>query len=56
MRGRAREMFVRSTKAIVYMTNATGMIRVQREGAGFVEGAEGGVFAGSMTGKAKPTG
>ena len=30
MRGSAREIFVRSMKAIVYITNATGMIRSQR--------------------------
>ena len=30
MRGNAREMFVRSTKAMVYITSATGMMRVQR--------------------------
>src|SRR5215472_4921169 len=28
--GRANERFVRSIKAIVYMMNATGMIRIQR--------------------------
>jgi hypothetical protein len=30
MLGRAREMFVRSMKAIVYMIKATGMMRTQR--------------------------
>src|SRR6267378_1333465 len=30
MRGNAREMLVRSIKAMVYITSATGMMRVQR--------------------------
>ena len=33
MRGSAREMLVRSIKAMVYMISATGMMRVQRLGA-----------------------
>ena len=48
MRGRAREMLVRSMKAMVYMTKATGIMRVQREGAKFVGGEAGAGFAGSM--------
>src|ERR1700687_1508957 len=39
MRGRAREMLVRSMKAMVYMTSATGMMRVQRAGAALAAGA-----------------
>jgi len=48
MRGRAREMLVRSMKAMVYMTRATGMMRVQREGAKRVGGEAGARLAGSM--------
>src|ERR1700682_2769699 len=38
MRGRAREMLVRSMKAMVYMTSATGMMRVQRAAAALAAG------------------
>ena len=41
MRGSAREMLVRSMKAMVYMTSATGMMRVQRLGAGAERGGLG---------------
>src|SRR6267378_3363976 len=41
MRGRAREMFVRSMKAMVYMISATGMMRVQRAGARLEAGRAG---------------
>ena len=34
MRGSARDMLVRSMNAMVYMKRATGMMRVQRLGAG----------------------
>ncbi len=47
MRGRAREMLVRSIKAMVYMTSATGMMRVQRDGATLVEGEGGATFTWS---------
>src|SRR6266849_575537 len=47
MRGRAREMLVRSIKAMVYITSATGMMRVQREGAALAEVGAGGTFAGA---------
>jgi hypothetical protein len=39
-------MLVRSIKAMVYMTSATGMMRVQRDGAALVWGEEGARFAG----------
>src|ERR1700730_19372163 len=41
MRGSAREMLVRSMKAMVYMMRATGMMRVQRPGAGAEAGGLG---------------
>src|SRR5260370_9596781 len=47
MRGRARGRLVRSLKAMVYITRATGMMRVQREGAALAEVGAGGTFAGA---------
>src|SRR5260370_1742348 len=44
MRGRASEMLVRSMKAMVYMTRATGMMRAQRDGAAIAVRAAGARF------------